>query len=409
MRDKKLFELCLSFLQDFYQCKRIGDVYFGNRYEFVFNLYKIEKICVELSSYIKLVEYMSENEIISKHINNSIGLWNYRIGRTAWEYLQYFISRQKLISNKFEFDERLFNIDYINFEDFFYNEYFVMRVVVRLNNFIMDVDEFIIEDNIKITKIKDEEYEELGYTEVIRGGYSEYILQLTHKEKKYFGELDREVAIEGQERYVERLNLLFNIINVLRLYKSGNLKTGEYFTRLLHPVITLGIGTGLVNSNDFPFNPYKIDKAEFDDFMNLWSKLNKIKFESFKEFSIALRRLGYAMDRNRYDDKLVDLVISFESILLKQSEMSELYYRMSVRLSKLLEKDYKKRLELKNDMREIYNLRSRIVHGSDYKIDPNLISKCEEYLRNVLKKYIIYRHIMSHDEIINRLDYTEFN
>ena len=410
MRDPDLYALCHAFLKEFFQCEEIEKKYYGNKIEFIFQLSDIQEICKKFASYIELVTYMNKNPVISKHIKNMIGLWSYRLNISAWDYIHYLIKRQRKHNNyEYHFNEDKFKEDYIKFEDFFYREYFVMRDGIRLINFVSNLNEIIISDDLKIVKLTEEDYDTLGYGDVTRNSMSEYILQIIYEEKKSFGELNRTESFEGNTRQQERILLLTNTINSLRLFKSGNLKTGEFFSRLTPPVITLGMGTGLVNSYSFPMNRYEINEEEIPDFIALWKEINNVEINSFKEFSIALRRLGYAIDRNRFDDKLVDLVISYESILLKQGELSELNYRMALRSSKLLETDYKKRMEIKKDMTDIYKLRSKIVHGSEYKINPALVSKCEDYLRKSLKKYVICRKIMSHDEILNKLDFSEFS
>jgi len=409
MRDERLFTLCLAFMEDFYACKEIGENYNDRKYDFNFYLFEIENICDNTPSYRELKKYMNENEIIYKHIKNMIGLWSYRVTIKEWGYIKYFINNQsKYNKGLFIFDKDKFSEDYIKFENFFYNDKFIMRIGIRLVNFISNQDEIIISDNIKIVKIKEEDYDDIVYGG-IRSNVSEYLVQLIYEEEKGLGDLNKEKAQEGYKRQEERYTLLNRFINVLRLYKSGNLKTGESFSRLCDPIITLGHGTGLVTPIGVYFNSYELKPEEIGEVIELWNQIQSSKIESYKEFTLALRRIGYAMDRNRFDDKLVDLVISYESLFLKKGEQSELVYRISLRVSKLLESDYKLRLKVKKEIKNIYSLRSKIVHGVEYSVNNDAVSKCEDYLRRSMKIYLIHRNEMSHDNILDRLDFSEIS
>ena len=69
-------------------------------------------------------------------------------------------ARQRYHNNyKYHFNEDKFNEDYIKFEDFFYREQFVMRDSIRLINFVSNVDEIMISDDLKIVKLTEEDYD----------------------------------------------------------------------------------------------------------------------------------------------------------------------------------------------------------------------------------------------------------
>jgi hypothetical protein len=378
--------------------------------DFDFFLFEIEEEVEKLNSYKKLKKYMNDEPTISKHIVNMIGLWSYKINLNEWSYIKYIIERQKKYSaGKFVLDYNKFVADYSKLEGFFYNDNFLMKQVIRLINFTSDADEIVLKDNLKIRKLKEEDCEAILYGNLAQSNRSEYVVELIFEEEKRIGDdLNQKTAQDGIQRQQERSLVLNQVINVLRLYKSGNIIAGETFTRLVEPVIVLGVGLGHMSQMEFYINTYHLKKDEVPDFIVFWENIESMDISKYKEFSLALRRLGFAMDRSRYDDKLVDMVISYESLLFKKGESGELQYRISLRLSKLLENDYRKRADVKKAFKNIYKIRSRIVHGSEYKIDVEIINNCEDYLRKALRKYLIYREKMSHKRIIDLLDLSEF-
>lgn len=118
-------------------------------------------------------------------------------------------------------------------------------------------------------------------------------------------------------------------------------------------------------------------------------KGNHAKLESFdllrrgnspdRVLERALRRFFLAGQRSDLEDRLVDLVIAWEALLLTQEKsaiMDELTYRFSINGSSLLKRAGRKEGEefLFRSMQTAYRLRSAIVHGSSDKI-PKLLAK----------------------------------
>lgn len=121
-------------------------------------------------------------------------------------------------------------------------------------------------------------------------------------------------------------------------------------------------------------------------FLSLSSKT--IKFHG--AIGMALRRFRYASEREREEDRLVDLLIAAESLFL-QDEGKELSYRLRQRVALLLGTTFKDRLEISDDIKMAYDSRSKVVHGSGkgHKAPLSVIvPKLEGYLRASLQKAI---------------------
>ena len=77
----------------------------------------------------------------------------------------------------------------------------------------------------------------------------------------------------------------------------------------------------------------------------------------------ALRRFNFGYNRASNEDRIVDHLIAFESLLLEKNDMNELSYRLAHRGAALIGDDAQRRREVFHLLREAYTQRSRIVHG----------------------------------------------
>ena len=81
----------------------------------------------------------------------------------------------------------------------------------------------------------------------------------------------------------------------------------------------------------------------------------------------AIRRFGYAHERYRSEDKIVDLLVAAEALLLSDgSYTGEVKYRLAHRAALFLaEADEVRRIVFKR-MGVAYDLRSKLAHGGSY-------------------------------------------
>ena len=104
-----------------------------------------------------------------------------------------------------------------------------------------------------------------------------------------------------------------------------------------------------------------------------------------------MRRLHVAGARMRHEDALVDLVIGLEALLGTSDERTELGYRFRVRGAVVLSPDRHKRRDAMKKLQQLYNLRSRVVHGEG--VDSAELAAAlpfaERALRNVWQWYFV--------------------
>lgn len=107
-----------------------------------------------------------------------------------------------------------------------------------------------------------------------------------------------------------------------------------------------------------------------------------------KKFTLACRRLSFALEREETDDRILDLCIALEALFLPQSP-SELSFRLGLRLGKMHGEDANNALELFDFIKKFYALRSKVAHGASLKnsIDGEA-TQVEHLLRLSFKKYL---------------------
>jgi hypothetical protein len=162
------------------------------------------------------------------------------------------------------------------------------------------------------------------------------------------------------ERYEKLREELQSAIHTLRLFKEGNVPTPGYVMfseQWPNEGATQSLGgVGPVSCD------YELKGEESRGFEHFWNDLRKAAERKFIDG--AVRRFGYAGERHRSEDRLVDLLIAAESLFLADAG-GELSYRLSMRFAFFVDgSDYSRR-ELFEHMRKAYTLRSSIVHGGN--------------------------------------------
>lgn len=105
---------------------------------------------------------------------------------------------------------------------------------------------------------------------------------------------------------------------------------------------------------------------------------------------IPLGRFHDSYARQNERDKLIDLCVTLESLYVREKD--ELAYRLALRCAYFLERDEVKLEETFHAVKDIYNARSKIVHGTSGQ--PNeeqlerLVTEAEEYVRRSICKLL---------------------
>jgi hypothetical protein len=169
--------------------------------------------------------------------------------------------------------------------------------------------------------------------------------------------------------------------------------------------------------------PYTLTRTEILRFTAFYREVSRQiageGIDAAKFAKVAIRRFNVFMDESEPEDKIMDAMISMEALYLYDSENAELSYRLSLRAACLLGRDEGEKNYIRKLLKEVYDLRSKVVHGRNITItglDGNripttdILAKLEEYLRWSIRKFLLLtEEKLSHNSILNLLDAAVLN
>jgi hypothetical protein len=144
-----------------------------------------------------------------------------------------------------------------------------------------------------------------------------------------------------------------------------------------------------------------------------YSRLEK-SIESFKSNESTVRKNPYLMNAlhyfyygliaERYEEKLIDSVISLEALYM--TDPQELGYRLSMRVASLIGWHYENRTlnQIAKETRNLYNKRSRVVHGEPETLGSVEISHLMDYNRRSLLAFLELSPKFRKEQIIEIVD-----
>ena len=301
----------------------------------------------------------------------------------------------------FHFELDIFNSVYNEVERYFYSDTVTRESFCLLLGFDSEAEEIDLGHGVKIRRISKEEIVELwrestwfrALVEQNEIAFSinvplKYVLQVIIEAPK---------IRDKEEIKVASADILFEkVVCAMRLFKEGWI---DYpFVREKHSSM-LSSGVSYGKSRAIPSVPmglsYKLTNNEVEDFKIFYKRVKK-KIDCSK---ITLKRFNETYRRVSVEDKLVDYMISFESLYLTDEDISEMGYKLAHRASLLLYREETKRKQTFLEMKKAYSLRSKIVHGKkiksitipelkkEYNL-PEFVQKIEEHLRSSIRIFL---------------------
>lgn len=179
-------------------------------------------------------------------------------------------------------------------------------------------------------------------------------------------EADLPTAEEGEfgRRPPGRSDLAIDdVLLTMRLLKAAKVQSPGLATWTNAPFIDYGAAFSF-GGDRLPWGfDYELSETEVPSFVALWQLLGRVA----DRLHFSLHRFNLAFERRLLADRLVDLVISAEALLLSDvdsKDRGELRFRFSLRASQLIPHASYTRKQVYKFMRTAYDARSSIVHGS---------------------------------------------
>jgi len=223
-----------------------------------------------------------------------------------------------------------------------------------LFGFNSEMDRIELDKNVIIRKGSENELEEMYE----KAKLNRELSQKFFLEYEYMAIRSSIMPNEGYD-FMEKVNAFFEI------FTKGSVKTAHFISYVLSENKFESIGF----SNDTKVKTYLSEetliKAKDEEILVSNWKRYILNYEK-KALRIGIRRLLFSTQKYEFEDRLIDLMIAFESTYLDESEKGELSFKLALRSSYLLRTNFDRK-EVFDFMKKAYSLRSSIVHGANIK------------------------------------------
>jgi hypothetical protein len=186
--------------------------------------------------------------------------------------------------------------------------------------------------------------------------------------------------------------LFERVVKALRLAKHGALGMAFLRARLVS-LLGEGVGWTVFPGGDAPTGDgYVLTGDDVKAAAGIVSHVTALDGDA--RFSLAMRRFMDAYHRHSLPDRLVDFWVGLETLLLPDGGEGEMRFRAATRLAFLLG-DRQTRMDIFRRAKKSYHVRSKIVHGTEMGMDPELLKDTEEFLRGALRRCLQLRRVPS--------------
>ena len=357
------------------------DGHFRKHNERIFNIRRIlgDEWLTNLSEYQTCVESLKSNLIIGKHLDRLVGTQVACFRLEVTQILNSFIYSMQDEQGKPTFSDEIFQRKWGEWVAFFVTEYITFKVVAPLPGLAVPTFPLRLNEEIVIDQLTDDEVTRCYQVGVIQDKSLNYPLiykNIAVGIRKTISlpkliiqdyELYERPVDEGEgnfgNRPLFRSDLIIDdILSVLRLFKHSRVHSTGFISWNDSFLLSSGTSYQVLSQPPY-FGSYCLNENELSPFLDLWHLLKK----KSKNLDFSIHRFNLAFDRRTLNDRIVDLVIAAESLLLNGINDRELSYRFVLRAAKFIKHPSYSEYEVFHIMKNAYNARSAIVHGSSPK------------------------------------------
>ena len=370
---------------------KLDDSYENDPIYFFISLKKVESQLENLPEFKDSVKLMSEDKVISSLEHKLIGTLSFstNIGSLS-NILNNFL---QLHYRKFrKYEEKEIDNEFQRFEDFFYTNYLIKLDSARLYNFNSSIKEIKLDSEVTIKLVEDEKSDDqnlpfgaMNYHSMTK---SNFFIEREFKTQKIVstGMAPEEYAEIEKKELPNSPEIFDYVISSLRLIRpSGVYRDHKVQSKVISYTLTGGTSTiSPFFENTVIGEKFELQELEITELVKLFCF---IRNEKDSRFGVANRRLTGGIERRNLEDKLIDYMVGLETLYLPDGT-AELSFRLSLRVCFLLFADKNERKKAFIFLRELYNVRSQIVHGKPYKLTNEDVLIIEDYLRKSIKLWI---------------------
>lgn len=200
-----------------------------------------------------------------------------------------------------------------------------------------------------------------------------------------------------------RIEPIEAVVNALRILKAGKVHVPGFVDMPAAPYRRTYRWTPISSLPHRPFKTYELESGDVEPLVALWAGLRDERVtvrRNQKPLRTAIRRFGFAGERSRPDDQILDLMIAAEALFLA-GEKTENRDKLSLRAALFLDDELAQPArQIAQFFRSAYDIRSDLAHGGEVNEDelrplddvPGTVERyalvLADYLRLVLRRMI---------------------
>lgn len=274
-----------------------------------------------------------------------------------------------------DFDANYFEYEYTRFEDAYYCSDIVYEVIAPLPG-IAIARSLRLSDDLEITSVPVEELDRTARKMKRRSSGHPFhdnvcIVRTECRLPKVVGD-DHEPKAQAREEDLRTQRAVHDrieqVVNALRL---AGIETA-YSSAIIHRPSKWAFDQDRFFRGRFQPDLFYVSNLEeqwLDGFAEFWQSFQSAAEKKRSFLDVAIRRFGYAHERQRAEDRIIDLMISAEALFLsdynKDKYVGEIRYRLSLRAALFLASESESQRTVFRWMRDAYDLRSKLAHGGD--------------------------------------------
>lgn len=300
-------------------------------------------------------------------------------------YLLPLLSRCKSLGKVRDNFEKL----YPTFEESIYADHATWQVIAPLAKLVTEGPPIDFPNGVTIRRLEEDEKKQfltqMSYVEAIEQGIVNAEYCLSHR-----SDGPKAGPIEGGRG----LSHFQQVVTALRLLKPGGIWFNATSQSLEYPAFGTQFPVGQQAGGGWSSKPraygpeYRLNRDESPLAGQIVTALPLAKQNRI--LSRALDRFGFAYERNRAEDRLVDFWIALEALFLKPEEQTELSFRAALRIARFVGESPDDRLATFQGMKESYAARSRVVHGNPLpSAIGDIANTTEQTLRKALRRGVL--------------------
>lgn len=234
-----------------------------------------------------------------------------------------------------------------------------LRAVLPLWHFELEGNApFVLDQALSVRRVRRPEKRQIeSDLGLIRGISTQFCIEVVSKQSRYTGPT---VSTHEAELVDRGYEIGARVIQAMRLFSSGDVGTYLCIQEMSLPIAGISLMRHTFElASAQAGRKYRLTLEMRHKFVEFWRRFSEWKIEKVRRH---LNRFMKAYSNEDWYDRLVDYVTSMESLVLPD-QTTELRQQFAQRIAWLLGKHESDRLKIFRSAKEIYERRSKVVHG----------------------------------------------